>query len=1179
MLTSLLRFEMRYHFGQITFQAAAILFFSLGILMTHGSFGGSEVHKNGPYVTNFIVCLLSIFMIFVSALFCGNVVLRDTSHRTDALIFTTGISKRVYFGIKLAGLLLSVFLIMCIAVLGILAGSAWLLASQKGGFQMLNYLQPLLLFGLPNALFCSSFIFATALWTQNVRAVYVSGVFLFILYFTASIFGNSPLMATSALKPGGPGLVSVLADPFGLTTFFSETKNWPLWRRNHGLYPIKGAFLANRMLWTGIALLSIALSYNRFRLGLHSEKQVRKSATAAAAQTAVTYSRIAAQPSGTRYFWSAFHSQFRLDLAFLFKQQHFLVIAALWMFLYGVELKENLFHGQYGVRFYPTTALVIEQLLSVRPALLLLIFYASELVHREQGARMQALVFSTPMPHAALFLAKTGTLAVLITGLISCNIITGICVQWVAGYRDIALAPYLFLFYYSGFQLLLLAVLIVFIQTIIPNKYLGMLLSLVIVGVIIFGKMLGIDQYLLRFGSAPAPVYSEVNGFGHYVGAFNGYMLFWALLACLLGLCASRWWPAGTHDSWWQRMNAGLKSWSRVSRIVAGSILLTMLCTGFYIVQKSKGIDPGNDSQKDILWQVRYERRYKAIPATAQPVITAVKIETDIYPDEQRYEVSGKYTLKNGSPAAISKLWLAVDPAVDLTGLDVPGAAQKSSDQEFKQYFYELKEPLLPGSVMVIDFSLRIERSGFRPFDSENSVVGNGSYIELEKFLPFFGYNERYEPGDRQVRSQNGLKPQTIPVETDYSYHFVDFENTISTQADQQVVTVGNLQKSWKAGNRSYFHYKTARPIAFMFALSSARYAVTTEMHNGTTFRIFHQPGQTHNVPAMMQAMKDAIGYGNAEFGRYPLSQLTLAEIPAYRGAATAYPGVIFSNEKYNFLVDASDTSRLNFVYATTVHETAHQWWAHQIHPQTGAGDAFLTESLAKYTEAMVAEKHLGKMRLCEYLRTDNELYFSLRNMSGRQELPLCKTWEQPFVYYQKGGLAMYALREILGEKRVNGALKTLITNHAFPAKRPSPDDFIGALTRNATPFEQRMIRQHLKEVIVYDNRIKILSSGAVGHGKYKLRLLVTIQKTDETGPKPRQLQTDDLVDIAVFGMKEPAWNQHSKPAYLQKHHFVKPQTVIELILNEQPAVVAVDPYGYLLDSDSKNNQSALPAI
>jgi ABC-2 type transport system permease protein len=84
-----------------------------------------------------------------------------------------------------------------------------------------------------------------------------------------------------------------------------------------------------------------------------------------------------------------------------------------------------------------------------------------------------------------------------------------------------------------------------------------------------------------------------------------------------------------------------------------------------------------------------------------------------------------------------------------------------------------------------------------------------------------------------------------------------------------------------------------------------------------------------------------------------------------------------------------------------------------------------LTESLAKYTEAVLIEKHFGKMYLSNYLQLDNQLYFSNRYANEIEE-PLTKAVNQGYVYYQKGGLTMYGIKEAIGEKEFNAFIKKI---------------------------------------------------------------------------------------------------------------------------------------------------------
>lgn len=1174
MLNHLIGFELKYHFKQITFIVAAVLFMGLGILIAQGNFGGAEIHKNSPYVITYVTSFLSLFVIFVSTLFCANVVLRDTTHQMEAIIFTTSLQRLPYFMVRLLGLLLAVFLILGLAVLGIYLGTFAANADQLGAFKISYFLYPLFVFGLPNMLFCSSVIFSVALLTHHQRAVYMTGVGLFILYFLGSILGNSPIMASS-LKTNTPTLLPYLLDPFGLASFLGETRSWPVADRNSKLFPVQGAFLANRLLWTGIAGVLLLLSYRYFKFRMPATSKTRKQQQPASITKAILYKSIAAYPKGLTYHLSVFTTQLKLEVKSVCKHIPFLVMMALWIFLYAVELKENILQGPYGTRFYAATGFIIEELRTIRPALLLLIFYGAELISRERTANMQGLIFSTPAPNIVLWGAKCATFAVLIVILITANIGIGIGLQLLTGYSTIDGPAYLSLYYYSGLPLFLLAVLIAFIQTITPNKYLGMLLSLVAVGIVIFSRQLGIHHYLLRYATLPDLRYSLMNGFGHYTAATNWYLLYWTACAAVLSLLAAALWQGSTQATLWQRAKSMGRQWGRTGKAFLAVCLLTWVATGMYIYRQTPAVSTARNNKTVQTWQASYEKKYKSQASLPQPYIVAIKTNIDLYPATGKYTVQGHYRLRNESSQPISTLWLGVDPEVTNITFSISHAALEKADPAFKQYWYRLATPLLPGMEMNLQFSMEVERNSFAPFNPEHSVVSNGSYIELEKYIPFLGYNDRYETGDITLRKANGLPPLTATTSTDSSYHLVDYETVIATAADQQVVTVGALQKEWTANNRHYFHYKTEQPIAFMLALSSARYAVQQEVYKDVAFSIYYQPGHTHNLPTMMQAMKDAIDYGNTHFSPYSLSHLTLAEIPHYPGAATAYPGVLFSTEKINFMSDLRDSSRFNNIYAVTAHEVAHQWWANQLAPLDAPGRAVLTESLAKYTEFMVTEKRFGRQYLSSLLKADNNLYFTLRNMDGAQEAPLVRT-TQAFAYYQKGGRVLYGIKEKLGEEHMDQALQRLLGKYGVSQTKATTTDLFRELCTGATPQQAKQIDDLFNKVIVYSNKLQVLRCDSLSPSRFRLQLQVNLATIDQSGVQPQSLAPDEVMTIAVYDQPAAQWNRHTKPLYLKQHHFSRAVNIVTIELDKKPAGAAIDPFGYLLDADLDDNVQTL---
>jgi hypothetical protein len=687
-----------------------------------------------------------------------------------------------------------------------------------------------------------------------------------------------------------------------------------------------------------------------------------------------------------------------------------------------------------------------------------------------------------------------------------------------------------------------------------------MLVNLLAAGIIISGHQFGIEHYLLRYAQTPNMSCSAMNGFGHYAHAFNWYMLYWSALAALLSLLTI---------SLWQRSRYINKRWQQMRCKLVWLIPLTIfLATGAFIYYKTN-IEGGYKNSKARLdWQAHYEQRYRPLAGLPQPVIVAVKTNVDLYPEEGKYTVKGTLRLRNESPVSISKIWAGTDPEVTSCSMYLPGAIHATQDKIFNQYWFELKTPLLPGATTTLQFAMNVTRSGFIPFNSEHTVTSNGTYIELEKYLPFLGYDDRFEISDNTIRKANGLRERAQSLAADSTYHLIDFETTVSTAHGQYVVTTGVLQKSWSTNKRQYFHYKTSSPVNYMFALSSARYDIKKETCKGVDYSILFHPGQTANIPVMLRAMKDAIDYCTQHFGPYPHKQLILAEIPQYKGAATAYPGVVFSAENINFQGDFSDSNKVNHAYGIIAHEVAHQWWANKLSPVFQPGAALLTETLAQYTEAMLLEHAFGKAFMRDYLRTDNQLYFSLSNTNEREQ-PLVSTSGQPFVCYQKGSLAMYALKETLGEERMNKALHRLLDKHTYPGVKATADDLVHELCQDASESEIRFIKDWLERVIVYSLKIEIVSCKRQANGQYNLLLNAHVDKRDRNSH--HSLPLDENIDIAVY---DGAPDGHPIPIYLKKHHFSGTMTHLSITVNKPPETVAIDPYCYLPDANQSDNQA-----
>src|SRR5438046_4380150 len=70
-----------------------------------------------------------------------------------------------------------------------------------------------------------------------------------------------------------------LADPFGLSALAVATKYWTAAERNTLLPPMSGILLANRVLWSAVAVALFGVAYRRFRF---EQRSVRARAELAA---------------------------------------------------------------------------------------------------------------------------------------------------------------------------------------------------------------------------------------------------------------------------------------------------------------------------------------------------------------------------------------------------------------------------------------------------------------------------------------------------------------------------------------------------------------------------------------------------------------------------------------------------------------------------------------------------------------------------------------------------------------------------------------------------------------------------------------------------------------------------------------------------------------------------------
>ena len=152
---------------------------------------------------------------------------------------------------------------------------------------------------------------------------------------------------------------------------------------------------------------------------------------------------------------------------------------------------------------------------------------------------------------------------------------------------------------------------------------------------------------------------------------------------------------------------------------------------------------------------------------------------------------------------------------------------------------------------------------------------------------------------------------------------------------------------------------------------------------------------------------------------RICIASIAFIEFPRYQGFAQAFPNTIPYSEGIGFLYGRKTaTTRSTWPTSSPRTSSAHQWWAHQVVGGNGQGSTMFSEGLAEYSALTVMEKRFGREAAQKFLRRELDGYLRGRGNERKKEVPLLYVENQPYIHYQKGSLAFYALRDYIGEDR-----------------------------------------------------------------------------------------------------------------------------------------------------------------
>lgn len=1163
-------------------------------------------YTNAPLKIMQVMGASIIFLVLVAIGIFADRATKDFTNNIDGLLFTSPLKEWQFVtGRFLASFLITLFISLGLAV-GMLLGLAfpWMDPSRIGPVNLLSYVQPYLYLVIPNILIFGLFSFGIGLLTRRTLASYLGllGIWVFggILDSVVGLFQLDPFFR-------------VLVNPFGINTIDYAVRFWTkvqqntlnvpfapvIWLSRLFFLALSGAFfiwVLRRFSFSGIASspnshLEKVLNWVEQRLVFW--KAPTKSGSEPAAENPTIGELSLQQPTAHLHYGTG--AQLgnvwritRMELKRLIGNPLVLGILAIAIVVMVVGIIASVVNAPR-VGMVPATAFILDVVNNVVKFLapLLIIFLAGDLVWREREVKVDPLSDPLPVRSWAVVVGKMLALVLILAVTLVLLVLGGVIAQTLNNYTRYDLGAYgVSLFTITLVDLLLISILAITIQVLVNQKFLGYFLSAaIILGLGFAARSPGFKSFrLLSYGYKPDYYYGDISGFGRMLEPVRWFQGYWLALALLLICISTLFWVRGIDTAPKARWRIARQRFTRPIQIVMALSAIAALCLGGWIFYNTHLLHP-ESSRAEITDQVvAYEKAYGRL-IDAQPKITAIDLQGDLYPEDSRFALRGTYTLENKTKKPIDTILLNVPNGVQVNQITVNGTPAKATVRHpvVQGYEFALASPLQPGTLTKATFDLLITPpagfTGESPGRTTNNFLENGTSTITNYYLPIVGFYEKPRLKDNSRREAAGLPPLDSATEANRliqrSTNGSDadrilYSATLSTTPDQIAITSGERVREWTEGGRRYFQYQTQVPIENQIPILSGQYEVLKDQWQGIPIEVYYHKGHDRNLQRIVRGAQKALNYTTQNFSPYPHKVLRFVEIP-YVSEAVSYPSTIKAGERSIFMLNVNDKdpNTVDEAFRMAAHETAHQWWGQQLLQSPTPGTKLLSESLAEYTANQVYGKEFGQEKLGIALRRNLDTYLDGRDKS---DVPLVEAEENHLVY-QKGGLAMFAMQDYLGENVVNQALAKLLKQYSNVPPYPTSKDLVAAL-RQVTPAKyQYLITDLFETVTLYNNTAEAATVTKRPDGKFDVTLKVNMAKvrSDEVGNETPSAMNQEEIDVGIY-------DATGKLIYLKKHPFSAGKSSLTITVDQQPTQAGIDPLHKLIDKLPDDNLEAVSA-
>ena len=722
------------------------------------------------------------------------------------------------------------------------------------------------------------------------------------------------------------------------------------------------------------------------------------------------------------------------------------------------------------------------------------------------------LIATTPIKNKTLLASQIAVIVALVMMLSGLTALGCLAAELVAGSHIIG-SVYLIEFSRVGLNLVLLGVLFVSLQNIIRSRMLG---SALVVTLLVFkftpiSGSLGMTHTLWNIAGTPLQQSDHFWGSAGSFSVFAPYMAVWLLVVSFFVVLATALSHRGTFFGSFQRVslkqfniNGLAKHWT-ASLLAVLSLLAIIRLDQQLVIEK-----PLTYSHHREAWKAEYEHTYRHWLNKPTPVVEHLDAKIKIEPNSGFGQFELRYLLRNKDQEDINSFLvgrygnfeapsLYVEPNGKGGGSVQRGLAVHRSisaviepGQVSGQSIVRLAQPLKANQTLTLVAKFTLEQPKLWPVTSQFYIKPEMTYVRGVPLLPVIGFQPDWMLRNQQLRTQYQLpamanlmpserfssRPYQLEWQRELAYEWTTYSSQIEVPTGYQAIGPGKLTHTESTGGETTYFFDSAQPMRQLPSWFVVPVTATnanqiewqiTKQQVGNVVTEVYVPNTKHvtelqqkNAVAINQlGMADTLKWLSKQVKPYLHSQLRMFAIPNNGPTGFAMPQTMLIGYEVGFMAQPTKEAGFDQRYRRAVHETAHQWFGHDIGNGISEDGAFLVESLAKYVELVMIEQRYGneaKNALVEYERRrfENQQRFYYGSARGLVDAT------SPHQQYSQATLVFDVLRTELGDDVIVGALKQLWVEHGYPNEPATSMDFVTALKSVAGEAHHRVIEQEL---------------------------------------------------------------------------------------------------------------------